>query len=91
MLIESINKEARINSYVELIIFLSSYYPLFLILFIQNINSDGGFIPIWPLGYSYDLIAFIMLFISSICTLIVGWASRKILSPKSSEYYKNDG
>ncbi|EOB6261491.1 hypothetical protein ACHELR_003543 [Vibrio fluvialis] len=92
-MIESANKEARINSFVELVIFLSSYYPLFLILFIQNISNKEGTIPVWPLelGYKYDPIAFIMLLISSICTITVGISSRSLLAPKPKSRYKNDG
>lgn len=76
------SQETNIKSWVELLIFLSSYYPLFLILFIRDINSNKTGIPIglleWNLNVSVLAITF--LFLSSCATLLTGYIMRSLFT-----------
>ena len=74
--------ETNNKLWVELLIFLSSYYPLFLILFIRDINKETIGIPIglvdWEQNVSF--LAITMLFISSCATLLTGYIMRSLFS-----------
>ena len=76
------SQETNIKLWVELLIFLSSYYPLFLILFIRDINKETIGIPIglvdWEQNVSF--LAITMLFISSCATLLTGYIMRSLFS-----------
>lgn len=76
------SQETNIKLWVELLIFLSSYYPLFLILFIRDINSNKIGIPIgfleWNLNVS--ILAIIFLFLSSCATLLTGYIMRSLFT-----------
>ncbi|EHZ2738171.1 hypothetical protein ACLINW_000703 [Vibrio parahaemolyticus] len=73
-MIETKSRETNINIWVELLIFISSYYPLFLILLIKDVNSNTvGLqfgLPHWELYVS--IWALIGIFISSGATLATG-------------------
>ncbi|EJL6710288.1 hypothetical protein NMS01_003806 [Vibrio cholerae] len=74
--------EIGIKLWVELLIFSSSYYPLFLILFIRDIGADSATIPIglvsWNMNVSYWALG--CLLISSICTLATAILMRGLFS-----------
>ena len=76
------SQETNIKLWVELLIFLSSYYPLFLILFIRDIKKETIGIPIglvdWEQNVSF--LAITMLFISSCATLLTGYIMRSLFS-----------
>lgn len=74
-------KETGIKAWVELIMFISSYYPLFLILYIRDVGSDDIGIPIGILGWesNVSMWATSFLLLSSFCTLITGFIMRKLL------------
>lgn len=76
------SQETNIKLWVELLIFLSSYHPLFLILFIRDINKETIGIPIglvdWEQNVSF--LAITMLFISSCATLLTGYIMRSLFS-----------
>lgn len=75
-------KETAPALWFEAIVFLSAYYPLFLILFIRDITelTDGMQFGLdsWSVNVSYW--ALTLLFISSLATLIIGPVMRKLLS-----------
>jgi hypothetical protein len=75
-------KEMAPALWVEVVIFLSAYYPLFLILLIRDITDhtvglNFGFLS-WGLEVSWY--ALIMFFVSSIASLIVGPLIRSLLT-----------
>lgn len=74
------SQETSIKLWVELLIFLSSYYPLFLILFIKDINKETIGIPIglveWEQNVSF--LAITMISISSCATLLTGYIMRAL-------------
>ncbi|PSU59429.1 hypothetical protein [Photobacterium phosphoreum] len=73
------SQEIGIKLWVELLIFISSYYPLFLILFIRDIGSDSATIPFGFDSYiSYWAVGGLL--ISSICTLVTAFIMRKLFS-----------
>lgn len=74
--------EIGIKLWVELLIFISSYYPLFLILFIRDIGSESATIPIgfvqWGTNVSYWAVGGLL--VSSICTLVTAFLMRGLFS-----------
>ena len=76
------SQETNIKVWVELLIFLSSYYPLFLILFIRDIGSSVAIIPFglieWDLHVSYW--ALIGILLSSAATLLTGHIMRSLFT-----------
>ncbi|EGQ8476421.1 hypothetical protein HPY09_15010 [Vibrio cholerae] len=68
------SKETKIKLWVEVLIFLSSYYPLFLILFIRDVHSNTvGMtfgLPEW--GLKVSVWAIVGLLCSSVATLATG-------------------
>ncbi|MEZ9426112.1 hypothetical protein AB4186_22415 [Vibrio lentus] len=76
------SQEANIKLWVELLIFLSSYYPLFLILFIRDITATTVGIPIglveWNLNVS--IWAIIGVLLSSFATLFTGYIMRSLFT-----------
>lgn len=76
------SQETNIKLWVELLIFLSSYHPLFLILFIRDINKETIGIPIglieWEQNVSF--LAITMLSISSCATLLTGYIMRSLFA-----------
>lgn len=59
--------------WLEIFIFISSYYPLFLILFIKDIGNNEENIPIFLLEYGLHVspVAIILFLISSIALLVI--------------------
>lgn len=80
-MINSKPNESRVNTWIELFVFMTSYYPLFLILFIQNIGvREKGIefgLPSWDLKIS--VFGLILLIISSLCTLFTKYIVKNIL------------
>lgn len=76
------SQEANIKLWVELLIFLSSYYPLFLILFIRDVTVATAGIPIglveWNLNVS--IWAIIGVLLSSFATLFTGYIMRSLFT-----------
>ncbi|EJO4004671.1 hypothetical protein [Vibrio cholerae] len=76
------SKETKIKLWVEVLIFLSSYYPLFLILLIRDINSDTvGMtfgLPEW--GLNVSVLAIAGLLFSSVATLTTGHIMRLLFT-----------
>ncbi|VFB09264.1 Uncharacterised protein [Aeromonas salmonicida] len=79
-------KEISIKLWVEIFVFISSYYPLFLILFIRDISESAkgsriqfGFTS-WDLYVNFTSI--LLVFISSAATLIVAPIIRKFTTYK---------
>lgn len=74
-------KETAPSFWVEVLIFLSSYYPLFLILLIRDITEKTNGIKFgfdsWDLKVS--LWALALFFLSSVASLIVGPLMRRLL------------
>lgn len=68
-------KEISIKLWVELLVFISSYYPLFLILFIRDISNvgNGGEIKFFFISWNFCIhfMSVFMVFISSAASLIV--------------------
>jgi len=68
--------------WVEIVVFLSAYYPLFLILFIRDINSKTIGITFgsssWGVSVSWWALGLLVL--SSVASLIVGPLMRKLLT-----------
>jgi hypothetical protein len=80
-------QEINVKLWVELIIFLCSYYPLFLILFIRDIGAEGAMVPLGLLewGINVSWYALIGLFISSACTLFTANVMRSLfVKPEGS-------
>ncbi len=76
------SQETSIKLWVELLIFLSSYYPLFLILFIRDINNETVGIPIGLIEWEQNvsILAIIMIFLSSLATLFTGYIMRSLFT-----------
>ncbi|CAJ1831173.1 hypothetical protein [Aeromonas hydrophila] len=76
------SQETNIKLWVELLIFLCSYYPLFLILFIRDINKDTIGIPIGVVEWEHKVsfLAITMITISSCTTLLTGYIIRSLLT-----------
>ncbi|MBP2701765.1 hypothetical protein E5N05_15045 [Photobacterium sp. CAIM 1938] len=74
-------KDTGIKAWVELIMFISSYYPLFLILYIRDVGSNNIGIPIgiWGWESNVSMWATSFLLLSSVCTLATGFIMRKLL------------
>ncbi|BCI77603.1 hypothetical protein [Vibrio cholerae] len=76
------SQETNIKLWVEMLIFLSSYYPLFLILFIRDVGSSTVGIsfglPEW--GLNVSVWAFAGLLLSSIATLATGHIMRQLFT-----------
>ncbi|HIF9536759.1 hypothetical protein [Photobacterium damselae] len=76
------SQETNIKLWVEILIFLSSYYPLFLILFIKDVNEQTIGIPFglaeWHLKISYWALFGILA--SSIATLATGYIMRYLFT-----------
>jgi TctA family transporter len=74
-------KETAPSVWVEVLIFLSSYYPLFLILLIRDISEKTNGIKFgfdsW--GLKVSLWALAIFFLSSVASLIVGPLMRRLL------------
>lgn len=84
-MITHVPKETTIKTWVELIIFISSYYPLFLILYIRDIGVEtvGINFGILEWGLKVSFLATTFLVVSSFCTLLTGYIMRRLL--KKSE------
>lgn len=67
---------------MEIIVFLSAYYPLFLILLIRDIKSGTGRIPIGLSNWEIDISGWgVWLFlVSSVCCLILAPVMRSMLT-----------
>ncbi|MGF1840368.1 hypothetical protein [Vibrio atlanticus] len=72
------SQDAGVKLWVEVLVFLCSYYPLFLILFIRDIGSPAATVPFGSSNISWW--ALIGIFISSICTLLTGCIMRKLFT-----------
>ncbi len=75
-------KEISPKLWVELIVFMSAYYPLFLILLIRDISSESSGLVFgdtsWGLFISFWALA--LFFISSLTTLLSAWVMRHNLT-----------
>lgn len=73
--------ELKPTLWVEILFFLSAYYPLFLILFIRDLNPEKKGIQfgldIWELNISWWAISFLI--VSSLAIIIVGPLMRSLL------------
>jgi len=72
------SQDAGIKLWVEALVFLCSYYPLFLILFIRDIGSPVATVPFGSLNVSWW--ALVGISFSSICTLLTGCIMRTLLT-----------
>ena len=76
------SQETKMKLWVELLIFLSSYYPLFLILFIRDVGPNTVGIslglPEWDLHVSWWAIS--GLISSSLATLATGYIMRQLFT-----------
>lgn len=76
------SQETSVKLWVELLIFITSYYPLFLILFIRDIGSLTATVPFglpsWDVNVSYW--ALFGITISSFCTLFTGQIMRSLFT-----------
>ncbi|WP_305462106.1 hypothetical protein [Photobacterium leiognathi] len=74
------SQETNVKLWVEILIFLCSYYPLFLILFIKDINNNTDGIPFGLIqwGLNISIWSLIGLLISSVATLCTGFIMRTL-------------
>ncbi|MCB2382662.1 hypothetical protein KV201_10795 [Shewanella sp. SR1] len=82
-MIKDANQEISVKLWAEIVIFISSYFPLFLILYIRDINDCVG-LEMFYLGSGIYVrpVAVGALFVSGICFLIVSESLSRVFSGK---------
>lgn len=71
----------RLTFWVEIVVFLSAYYPLFLILLIRDVKEGGHGIPIGSAEWNLSVTGWgVSLFlVSSVSSLVLAYIMRKLL------------